>query len=123
MIRRPPRSTRTDTLFPYTTLFRSHGGCPEPDAPSRHRTPGTAFCVGRNGASPGPYRYAALRPVGWSDDHAFAGHHAQRFVAGLAKDLAARCAQYLSAQYLARLTPGGRTAPRAIRPGVGAAFA
>src|SRR3546814_12695502 len=25
MIRRPPRSTRTDTLFPYTTLFRS---CP-----------------------------------------------------------------------------------------------
>src|SRR3546814_17048894 len=26
MIRRPPKSTRTDTLFPYTTLFRS-GGC------------------------------------------------------------------------------------------------
>src|SRR3546814_7373156 len=26
MIRRPPRSTRTDTLFPYTTLFRSHDG-------------------------------------------------------------------------------------------------
>src|SRR3546814_5217029 len=25
MIRRPPRSTRTDTLFPYTTLFRSTG--------------------------------------------------------------------------------------------------
>src|SRR3546814_3781607 len=24
MTRRPPRSTRTDTLFPYTTLFRSH---------------------------------------------------------------------------------------------------
>src|SRR3546814_17736496 len=26
MIRRPPRSTRTDTLFPYTTLFRSQLG-------------------------------------------------------------------------------------------------
>src|SRR3546814_15132637 len=26
MIRRPPRSTRTDTLFPYTTLVRSPGG-------------------------------------------------------------------------------------------------
>src|SRR3546814_11901645 len=26
MIRRPPRSTRTDTLFPYTTLFRSERG-------------------------------------------------------------------------------------------------
>src|SRR3546814_4433821 len=25
MRRRPPRSTRTDTLFPYTTVFRSHG--------------------------------------------------------------------------------------------------
>src|SRR3546814_14446559 len=29
MIRRPPRSTRTDTLFPYTTLFRSCGRCAE----------------------------------------------------------------------------------------------
>src|SRR3546814_7092721 len=27
MIRRPPRSTRTDTLFPYTTLFRSDDRC------------------------------------------------------------------------------------------------
>src|SRR3546814_1055998 len=31
MIRRPPRSTRTDTLFPYTTLFRSAG------LPAAHR--------------------------------------------------------------------------------------
>src|SRR3546814_17039090 len=33
MIRRPPRSTRTDTLFPYTTLFRSRQapGRPKPD--------------------------------------------------------------------------------------------
>src|SRR3546814_4006122 len=30
MIRRPPRSTRTDTLFPYTTLFRSDLGLPRP---------------------------------------------------------------------------------------------
>src|SRR3546814_18465067 len=28
MIRRPPRSTRTDTLFPYTTLFRSRDKIP-----------------------------------------------------------------------------------------------
>ena len=38
MIRRPPRSTRTDTLFPYTTLFRSPGCvstriCFYPDGP------------------------------------------------------------------------------------------
>src|SRR3546814_5980264 len=31
MIRRPPRSTRTDTLFPYTTLFRSPGHPPVHD--------------------------------------------------------------------------------------------
>src|SRR3546814_12741460 len=30
MMRRPPRSTRTDTLFPYTTLFRSQGEELEP---------------------------------------------------------------------------------------------
>src|SRR3546814_2041234 len=30
MIRRPPRSTRTDTLFPYTTLFRSTGNDADP---------------------------------------------------------------------------------------------
>src|SRR3546814_11466142 len=33
MIRRPPRYTRTDTLFPYTTLFRSQ--LRRPDAPAR----------------------------------------------------------------------------------------
>src|SRR3546814_18177140 len=32
MIRRPPRSTRTDTLFPYTTLFRSQGDSRATDA-------------------------------------------------------------------------------------------
>src|SRR3546814_384136 len=47
MIRRPPRSTRTDTLFPYTTLFRSrlrHVGrsfgpwiVPAPSSPGRTR--------------------------------------------------------------------------------------
>src|SRR3546814_7786220 len=33
MIRRPPRSTRTDTLFPYTTLFRSDAGPAHPRQP------------------------------------------------------------------------------------------
>src|SRR3546814_3864274 len=43
MIRRPPRSTRTDTLFPYTTLFRSphHAGFAHGAAdPGRARDPG-----------------------------------------------------------------------------------
>src|SRR3546814_8728374 len=46
MIRRPPRSTRTDTLFPYTTLFRSPKRRPSRgvSASSRHRPPGTPDC-------------------------------------------------------------------------------
>src|SRR3546814_295421 len=35
MIRRPPRSTRTDTLFPYTTLFRSTAAAAAADASDR----------------------------------------------------------------------------------------
>src|SRR3546814_7949529 len=39
MIRRPPRSTRTDTLFPYTTLFRSLSAhvCLHPGRDEPHR--------------------------------------------------------------------------------------
>src|SRR3546814_19339757 len=40
MIRRPPRSTRTDTLFPYTTLFRSSLIIPVPLARWRLWRPG-----------------------------------------------------------------------------------
>src|SRR3546814_6116058 len=36
MLRRPPRSTRTDTLFPYTTLFRSPGNA---EGPALHVRP------------------------------------------------------------------------------------
>src|SRR3546814_2130784 len=38
MIRRPPRSTRTDTLVPYTTLFRSHRRVPCRSCRRRTRT-------------------------------------------------------------------------------------
>src|SRR3546814_2837658 len=47
MIRRPPRSTRTDTLFPYTTLFRSRRSARK----SGLRHPASLRCVrGRAGA-------------------------------------------------------------------------
>src|SRR3546814_33243 len=39
MIRRPPRSTRTDTLFPYTTLFRSPADKPRIRRPAARRKP------------------------------------------------------------------------------------
>src|SRR3546814_5712641 len=45
MIRRPPRSTRTDTLFPYTTLFRSRH--PHP-AHQRRQRGGPAVVPGQD---------------------------------------------------------------------------
>src|SRR3546814_13819499 len=60
MYRRPPRSTRTDTLFPYTTLFRSCGGRrrKRKSPPSRASTaeppaePSSAGCLGQDLAGP-----------------------------------------------------------------------
>src|SRR3546814_5649726 len=48
MIRRPPRSTRTDTLFPYTTLFRSFGKIGG-DELVRHRCAQGELAGGRGG--------------------------------------------------------------------------
>src|SRR3546814_15509105 len=47
MIRRPPRSTRTDTLFPYTTLFRSRRAAIERDAFDTAMRPRIDFAAGR----------------------------------------------------------------------------
>src|SRR3546814_19996064 len=67
MIRRPPRSTRTDTLFPYTPLFRSwphHRGAPalRPQRPA----PPLAGSAARDGAAArggtGRHRRADRRP-------------------------------------------------------------
>src|SRR3546814_3368833 len=54
MIRRPPRSTRTDTLFPYTTLVRSRGVQRRraPHAP-RRRGPGAPAVLLRGGRRDG----------------------------------------------------------------------
>src|SRR3546814_15983220 len=70
MIRRPPRSTRTDTLFPYTTRFRS--ALIARSAPATRPLP-----------LPGAVRAEALRPELWSRERAIitaeaAGEAAQR---------------------------------------------
>src|SRR3546814_3931067 len=56
--RRPPRSTRTDTLFPYAPLFRSRCPAPTPIThghgvwrPRRHHRAGDRRCPGRSAAS------------------------------------------------------------------------
>src|SRR3546814_12468901 len=69
MRRRPPRSTRTDTLFPYTTLFRSDAGGgeqggdrrsnaePRRDRPDARRLPaGAQVMMGGGNASESAYR-------------------------------------------------------------------
>src|SRR3546814_20808028 len=54
MIRRPPRSTRTDTLFPYTTLFRSGSGASRPgDTPALDHS-------GRSRSDQGTHRQGRL---------------------------------------------------------------
>src|SRR3546814_10056794 len=54
MIRRPPRSTRTDTLFPYTTLFRS---------PPHHRRQGSGAGAAHDQGMPRRSRQAAAAAV------------------------------------------------------------
>src|SRR3546814_1620457 len=50
MIRRPPRSTRTDTPFPYTTLFRSAGIDAQIDAVDEHADRRLRVGIARGGA-------------------------------------------------------------------------
>src|SRR3546814_15051271 len=61
MIRRPPRSTRTDTLFPYTTRFRSAADRSAPMAVAAHSTAG---CAARRGRSARPRPQRRARPAG-----------------------------------------------------------
>src|SRR3546814_20970453 len=60
MIRRPPRSTRTDTLFPYTTLFRSpRAAAPPRGSAAGHRRPAAAFPTSAPARSPASDRAPA----------------------------------------------------------------
>src|SRR3546814_12940127 len=82
MIRRPPRSTRTATLLPYTTLFRSRGYAP--DAP-RGRGPGAANSSGsgaksRRGRSPDLRQHCVFQAA---DLVAYAGGVFELQVAGV----------------------------------------
>src|SRR3546814_5301826 len=76
MIRRPPRSTRTDTLFPYTTLFRSPRSL-------RNDSAGLRYCVGcrtclfpqttvwlcLDGICNGCHRHPVVPGLGRSEEH------------------------------------------------------
>src|SRR3546814_12199028 len=91
MIRRPPRSTRTDTLFPYTTLFRSNHGAGRKLGRSHHldhvhsRNPATRSGRDTGGMRTGPCapRIAALHRL----------HPHRRCVPGTGDDAAWRATQ------------------------------
>src|SRR3546814_1923172 len=72
MIRRPPRSTRTDTLFPYTTLFRSSASPTTMSPGSTTRPPTATLAL----ISPGPFlngpRWIAARAKQGSPELAIA---------------------------------------------------
>src|SRR3546814_7863149 len=75
MIRRPPRSTRTDTLFPYTTLFRSDQREPQYPPPlgvvqrGLAAFAGTAL-IGHRQKSPVIFESAPyMHPVARSEEH------------------------------------------------------
>src|SRR3546814_3100856 len=82
MIRRPPRSTRTDTLFPYTTLFRSWGGPRLLDGHGLGGRAGRDFRGGGGGAGQsapcrvGSRGLRAYEPFGAGLPAAAAGHGA-----------------------------------------------
>src|SRR3546814_10121725 len=61
MIRRPPRSTRTDTLFPYTTLFRSvdPGPCIAGEA---HKAEADGPGIGEQGRDRGDDAFPVAQP-------------------------------------------------------------
>src|SRR3546814_4926761 len=60
MIRRPPRSTRTDTLFPYTTLFRATAACGQIFCPARCLPAPTCTKPNWQTASPSASRRSAM---------------------------------------------------------------
>src|SRR3546814_3846590 len=67
IIRRPPRATRTDTLFPYTTLFRSgprSGRWRAAGGGAAHGEQGFAVRVRRAGVQPLPDPHRPRRPRG-----------------------------------------------------------
>src|SRR3546814_10862177 len=99
MIRRPPRSTRTDTLVPYTTLFRSHRLCRVDGDPAEPRRSGAGLCpVG-----------AAVRAGGYALRRRYPSHPARHGRAGEPAPRADGCAAAAGAP------PGDRLLLRPVR--------
>src|SRR3546814_4743514 len=105
MVRRPPRSTRTDTLFPYTTLFRSRGQGGDQvvaggNRPGHHRSPVVADQV-----DPVPLGVAGLADLLDQRDH----------VGGQVREPVRRAAAWSGAGAVAALVGGDGADPLSVQ--------
>src|SRR3546814_4020813 len=110
MIRRPPRSTRTDTLFPYTTLFRS------PNRDRRRERASRGRDRGRPGSSPAVRREPRRRRIWLSQGHLLKLGGS----AGGAESILTPCdigRKYCCAKSEAAPHDAGRSAGRSLRAG------
>src|SRR3546814_10580869 len=87
MIRRPPRSTRTDTLFPYTTLFRSL---------TRWRHPCTPIVANPDAKAPPRQEIRMISPPGSRGSHSNCRRPGQRRGRGWRIDGADRSEEHTS---------------------------
>src|SRR3546814_12319943 len=121
MIRRPPRSTRTDTLFPYTTLFRSRIGPSRTSHlavadPARHHVcglsrgrPGEDFVAVRN---PSPHcRQGGRKDFGGTGSRLFARSFRRPELLLVLRALAQLVASDPHRGFAQGLAPLGRKAP------------
>src|SRR3546814_13517875 len=105
MIRRPPRSTRTDTLFPYTTLFRSEHRLVQIEQPVVERQRARPVALGAGGGEIGA---KARCDIGGDRDAARAAHDSVREPqVVVARELA---------EVLARARTVHRNAPKVAAP-------
>src|SRR3546814_8015026 len=92
MRRRPPRSTRTDTLFPYTTLFRSGPQAQGPGDPGRKVRRGQLRQGHQGQAAPGHPRPRGRRARG-ADSQVPPDHRVRRRARGEGRDRGGRRAR------------------------------
>src|SRR3546814_13041655 len=83
MIRRPPRSTRTDTLFPYTTLFRSPSTAHQKAAVSTTIPASAQYCQKRLGGQLPPMLSGFLAEIHRDDVRPVLAGHLGAIIVGL----------------------------------------
>src|SRR3546814_8923854 len=108
MIRRPPRSTRTDTLFPYTTLFRSEPGAGQDEPLAEHRRDmAEAPAVRMKERHDGHQRLVGVEFEAEADQHRVEQARPMRIENTLRRASRARCIEERTGEALGKAAPAG----------------